>query len=71
MCHEWPVKKQLILRQSGLREIQTAFLVNNSMSPLRAQNKDSGTALETLLTRVRSCLECRLEHGVQLIDQSK
>ena len=46
-CHAWPVKKAIVNCQSGWREIQNAFPAICWVF-LGAQNKDMGTALQTL-----------------------
>ena len=47
-CHDWPVKKAIVnlpIRLKGNSE----HIYGNSLSRLRAQNKDIGAALQMLL----------------------
>ena len=50
MRHDWPVKKATVdlpIRLKG----NSKHISGNSLSPLGAQNKHFGTALQTLLTK--------------------
>ena len=53
------LKKPLWICQLGWNKIWNALLVN-LLSPLGAQDKDFGTASQTLLTEVKLHLQCRL-----------
>ena len=54
MCHNWPVKKVIADLPIKIKEIQNT-LPANLLSLLRAQNKDIGTGLQTLLIKVKLC----------------
>ena len=66
---------------SNWRQIEQLFFLNSSIMGCtqilvrcwRAQNKDFGTALQTLLTGVRWRLQCRLAHSLcqHLLSNSK
>ena len=54
MCHNWPVEKviaDLPIKMKG----NSKHSSGNLLSPLRAQNKDIGTGLQTLLIKVKLC----------------
>ena len=54
--HDWPVKKGIVdlpIRMKG----NSKRISGNSLSPLRAQNKDLGVASRTLLTEVKLRLQ--------------
>ena len=51
-CHDWPVKKDIVdfpVRMKGNLKRTSS----NLLSPLGDQNKDLGTALQTLLTEIK------------------
>ena len=50
-CHDWPVKKAIVDLLIGLKGNSKHISVK-LLSPFRAHNKDLGTALRRLLTRV-------------------
>ena len=52
--HDWPVKKAIVALPIGLQGNSKHISVK-LLSPFRAQNKDLGTALQRLLTRVKLC----------------
>ena len=67
--HDWPVKKCLPVKMKG----NSKRTSGNSLCPLdmKAQNKDLGTACQTLLTRVKLHLHCRLEWQKSKITKTK
>ena len=55
--HVWPVKNAIVdwpIRVKG----NSKHSSGNSLSLLRAQNKDLGISSQTILTRVKLCLRC-------------
>ena len=59
MQNDWPVKTAIVkfpIRLKGNSE----HISHNSLSPLRAQNKDIGAALQMLLTTFKLNLRHRL-----------
>ena len=55
--HDWPVKNAVVdlpIRVKG----NSKHSSGNSLSLLRAQNKDLGISSQTILTRVKLCLRC-------------
>ena len=59
MHYDWPVKTAIVnlpIRLKGNSE----HISDNSLSPLRAQNKDIGAALQMLLTTFKLNLRRRL-----------
>ena len=57
MRHDWPVKNAIVdlpIRVKG----NSKHSSGNSLSLLRAQNKDLGISLQTILTRVKLRLRC-------------
>ena len=57
-CHDWPNKKVIVnlpIRVKGYPKCISGNLLN----PLGYKNMDIGTALQTLLSRVRIALSCR------------
>ena len=63
MHHDWPVKKGIVILPIGLKG-NLKRNSSNLLSPLGTQNKDISTALQTLLTGVRSHLQRRLLLGL-------
>ena len=53
--HDWPVIKAIADFPSRLKGYST-LISSNLLSPLGPQNKDIGSASQTLLTRIRLCL---------------
>ena len=51
-CHDWSVTKALGYFMPIRLKGNLKCISGNSLSPLVAQNKDIGAALQTLLTRV-------------------
>ena len=62
MHHDWPVKKSIVILPIRLKG-NLKRNSSNLLSPLGTQNKDISTALQTLLTGVRSHLQRRLLLG--------
>ena len=52
--HNWPVKKAIVDLPIGLKG-NSKHISIKLLSPFGAQNKDLGTALQRLLTRVKLC----------------
>ena len=59
MCHDWPVTNAIVDLPIKMKE-NSKLSSSNSSSPLGAQNKDKGAALQMLLTQVKLHLRCRL-----------
>ena len=59
MSYDWPVINAIVdlpIKMKGNSKCTSSNLLNL----LRAQNKDLSTPVQTLLTEVRICLQCRL-----------
>ena len=52
MCHDWPVTNAIVELPIKMKE-NSKLSSSNSSSPLGAQNKDKGAALQMLLTQVK------------------
>ena len=57
--HDWPVKNAIV-DLSIKMEGNSKSISGNSLSPLWAQNKDTGDALQKVLTEVKLRLRRRL-----------
>ena len=63
MRHDWPVQKPFVDLPIKIKgNFKRTF--GNSLSTLRAQNKDIGAASQMLLTRIKLRLQQRLSEGV-------
>ena len=66
MCHDWPVESATVylpIRTKG----NSKCISGNQLSPLLAQNKDIGAALQTLLTRIRLHLQHSLHSAAKVL----
>ena len=57
--HDWPVKNAMVDSPIKMKE-NSKRSSGNSLSPLGPQNKDIGTALQTLLIEIELRLQRRL-----------
>ena len=61
-CHDWPLEKAIVSFPISMKG-NSKRISSNSLSPLGAQNKEIGAALQTLLTEVKLRLLSRLPQG--------
>ena len=58
--HGWPAKKSYRQFASQVEVVNSKCISSNALNSLRTQNKDLGTASQTLLTKVKLFLQQRL-----------